>query len=430
MLEGLVRLGDVVVDIGPLRAVPGFRFVLAAQAISMLGTHFTVVAVNLQVYQLTGSSLQVGAVGLVFGAALLIGMLSGGVLADRVDRRAIAVATRAAVVLVFAGLAVNATLPAPHLWVVYVAAVLAGGINGLGGPALMALVPTLVGPARLAAAAALTALAIQFGAVIGPALAGVIVAGPGLAVCFAIDAICFAISAVLLCLLAPVPRSEATGDTHPIRSIAEGISFVRRDRVVGGVLLIDTVAMVLAMPYALFPELASEHFGGGPQTVGLLYSAPAAGALLAAFAGGWAGRVRKTGAVLCAAVIVWGVAIMCVGLAASLWVALVALVFAGLADTTSEILRRALIQQRTPDRLQGRVAGLWLAQGTVAPNVGNMAAGLLSRVLPAPVVPVIGGVLCVGVVAAVALRMPGLRRASLSDPVETRSVDATTPAVE
>ncbi|MFD6397496.1 enterobactin transporter EntS [Nocardia sp. NPDC060249] len=419
-----MRLGDVVIDVGPLRAAPEFRFVLAAQAISMLGTHLTVVAVNLQVYQLTGSSLQVGAVGLVFAVALLVGILSGGVVADRADRRMIAVATRAAVVVVFVGLAVNAALPAPHLWVVYAAAVLAGGINGLGAPALMALVPALVGPERLAAAAALTALSIQCGAVIGPVLAGVIAAGPGLAVCFALDALCFVISAVLLCLLTPVPPPDIAEDRHPIRSIVEGLSFVRRDRVVGGVLLIDTLAMATAMPYALFPELASEHFGGGPQTVGLLYSAPAVGALFAAFVSGWAGRVRETGVVLIGAVLVWGVAIACVGLTASLWVALAALVFAGLADTTSEILRRALIQQRTPDRLQGRVAGLWLAQGTVTPNVGNMAAGVLARFLPAPVVPVIGGLLCVVAVTTLSLRMPGLRRARLSSSVDPRAVDA------
>ncbi|MFD4352597.1 enterobactin transporter EntS [Nocardia sp. NPDC058518] len=430
MLEVPVRLGDVVIDVGPLRAAPEFRFVLAAQAISMLGTHLTVVAVNVQVYQLTGSSVQVGAVGLVFGVALLVGMLTGGVVADLADRRTIAVATRAAVVAVFVGLAVNAALPAPHLWVVYVAAVLAGGINGLGGPALMALVPALVGPERLAAAAALTALSIQFGAVIGPVLAGVIAAGPGLAVCFALDALCFVISAVLLCFLAPVPPPEAAGERRPIRSIAEGISFVRRDRVLSGILLIDTLAMVFAMPYALFPELATEHFGGGPQTVGLLYSAPAAGALLAAFVSGWAGRVRATGVVLTGVVVVWGVAIACVGLTASLWVVLVALVFAGLADTTSEILRRALMQQRTPDRLQGRVGSLWLAQGTVAPSVGNMAAGVLSRVLPTAAVPVVGGLVCVVAVVALTLRRPDLRRASLSGPVGARPVDADPQAVE
>lgn len=421
-----MRLGDVVIDIAPLRSAPRFRLVFAAQAISMLGTNLTVVAVNLQVYELTRSSLQVGAVAFVFGLSLLVGMLTGGVLADRADRRTIVVAARAIVVVVFAALAVNAALPAPQLWVVYAAAVVAGGINGLGGPALLAAVPALVGPNGLAAAAALTALATQFGAVIGPAVAGLVAAGPGLAVCFAADAVCFAISAVLLCFLPPLPPPASGGDQHPFRSVVEGLSFVRRDRVVGGVLLIDTLAMVLATPYVLFPELGTEHFGGGPQTVGLLYSAPAVGALLGALASGWAGRVGNTGAVLIGAVLVWGTAIACLGLTASLWVALVALAFAGLADTISEILRRALLQYRTPDRLQGRVGGLWLAQAIVAPGAGNMTAGLLARFLPAPAVPVIGGLLSVGATVVLALRMPQLRRAGLSG-ADDRDVETVLP---
>ncbi|MGW5382607.1 enterobactin transporter EntS [Nocardia sp. NPDC003963] len=410
----------MVVDITPLRAVPQFRLVFAAQAISMLGTNLTVVAVNLQVYEITRSSLQVGAVAFVFGISLLAGMLTGGVLADRADRRTIVVAARAAVVIVFAVLAVNALLPDPKLWVVYAAAVTAGGINGLGGPALLAIVPSLVGPGSLAGAAALTALATQFGAVIGPAVAGMVAAGPGLAVCFAADAVCFAISAVLLCFLPPMPP-DAGESPRPVQAMLEGFAFVRRDRVVGGVLLIDTLAMVLAMPYVLFPELAAEHFGGGPQTVGLLYAAPAVGALLGALASGWAGRVTGTGTVLTGAVLVWGAAIACVGLTASLWLALVALAVAGLADTISEIVRRALLQNRTPDRLQGRVGGLWLAQAIVAPGTGNMTAGLLARVLPVSAVPVLGGVLSVAATVVLIVRMPQLRRASLvaADRVDT-----------
>lgn len=410
-----MRLGDVVVDIGPLRSAPRFRLVFAAQVISMLGTNLTMVAVNLQVYELTRSSLQVGAVAFVFGLSLMVGMLAGGVLADRADRRTVVVSTRAIVVLVFVGLAVNSALPAPHLWVVYLAAVLAGGINGLGGPALLAVVPSLVGPERLAAAASLTALATQFGAVIGPAVAGVVAAGPGLAVCFAADALCFAVSAILLCFLPALPPPEQGRDQRPIRSIIDGFSFVRGDRVVGGVLLIDTIAMVFAMPNVLFPELGTVHFGGGPETVGLLYSATAAGAFVGALVSGWAGRAARTGVVLAGSVIVYGTAIACLGLTASLWIALAALACAGLADTISEILRRALIQHRTPDRLQGRVGGLFLAQAIVAPGAGNMTAGLLARVLPIHAVPLLGGAVCIAGALLLIHCRPELRRASLTD---------------
>ncbi|CAM01972.1 probable multidrug resistance transporter, MFS superfamily [Saccharopolyspora erythraea NRRL 2338] len=379
----------------------------------MLGTHLTMVAVNLQVYQLSGSSLQVGLVGFVFGVSLLAGLLAGGVLADRVDRRKVVLGTRAAVVVVFAGLAVNAAVPHPQLWFVYVAAVFAGAINGLGSPALLAVAPALVGPRHLAAAGALTALATQFGAMAGPALAGVIAAGPGLAVCFAVDAGCFLVSVLLLSFLPALPPVGEAGDRHPLRSIAEGVRFVGSNRIVMGLLLVDAWAMVFAMPYALFPELGATHFGGGPSTVGLLYTAPAVGAFAGALSSGWVGRTPRAGAVLIGAVVLWGAAIACVGLAPSLWLALAALAVAGFADTISEVVRRALLHNYTPDHLQGRVSGLWLAQGTTAPSVGNLTTGLFARLVSAPAAPLVGGLVCVVGVVAIALGMPGLRKADI-----------------
>jgi ENTS family enterobactin (siderophore) exporter len=180
-----VRLGQFVIDIAPLRASAGFRLVFAAQTVTMLGSGLTSVAVFLQVYQLTGSSLQVGLVGLVFGLSVFLGLLVGGILADRMDRKKIIVSTRVLCAVVIAGLAVNAAVPDPQWWLVYVAAVLTGGLVGLGGPALMAITPVLVGPGLLAAAGALITVTTQLGAMVGPALAGLIAAGPGLAVCYA-----------------------------------------------------------------------------------------------------------------------------------------------------------------------------------------------------------------------------------------------------
>lgn len=414
----------MVIDVAPLRAGKAFRLVFTTQAITMLGTNITSVAASLQVYQLTGSSLQVGTVNLVLGLALLVGLLTGGVLADRVDRKRIIVSTRAGVVLVLAGLAVNAAVPSPQLWFVYVAAVLAGGINGLGGPALMAITPTLVGPRHLAAAGALTALTTQFGAMLGPVLAGLIAAGPGLALCFTVDAISFVIGVVLLRgLPALPPGNQDSARTHPLRSMADGLKFVRRNQVISGLLLIDLWAMVFAMPYAVFPEFGTEHLGGGPSTVGLLYSAPAVGAFLGALTSGWTGRTRRTGYALIGAVLMWGLAIAGFGLSEQLWLALLFLAAAGLGDTTSEILRRALLQHYTPDRLQGRVGSVWLAQATVSPAVGNAEVGLVSRLVSAPVAVVGGGLVCVLGVVVLALSLPKFRKASLRTPTADELVE-------
>jgi ENTS family enterobactin (siderophore) exporter len=408
-----VRLGEVVVDVTPLRAGRDFRLVFATQAISMLGTHLTSVAASLQIYHLTGSSVQVGLMSLVLGLSLLVGLVAGGVLADRVDRRRIVLVTRAVTAVVIAGLAVNAAMPDPQVWFVFVAAVLAGGTSGLGGPAMMAATPTLVAPGQLAAAGALTTLTAQLGGMAGPSLAGVIAAGPGVAWCFGIDAAVYVVGLLLLAPLPPLPPEGSGEAQHPLKAMAEGWRFLRSSQVVAGLLLIDVCAVVFAMPYALFPELGTEHFGGD-TAVGLLYTAPAVGSFFGALTSGWTGRVHHTGRALIGAVAVWGVGIACFGLSSNLWLALTFLALAGLGDTASEILRRALLQHYTPDRLQGRVGSLWLAQATAGPSVGNLEAGLVARALGSSGgAAALGGVICLAGVATLALAMPELRKATL-----------------
>lgn len=406
-----VRLGEFVIDVTPLRTSRNYRLVFAAQTLTVLTTALTNVAINLHVYQVTGSSVQVGLVSLVFGMALLAGLLAGGVLADRVDRRRIILSTRVIVAVVLAGLAVNADMPHPMLVVIYVAAILAGGINGLGGSALMAAIPSLIEPAQLTAAGALITVTSQFGAMVGPSIAGLIAAGPGVAACFAIDACGYLVGVVLMSFL-PSMQSDVEPQ-HPLRALAEGFKFVRHNQVVAGLLLIDVWAMVFAMPYALFPQLAEQVFHGGPATVGLLYTAPAVGAFVGALASGWTGRVKHSGRALIASVLVWGLAITGFGLAGHLWLGLLCLAIAGLGDTSSEILRRALLQHYTPDQLQGRVSSLWLAQATSGTAVGNAEAGLAARLVGASGAVIGGGLICVAGVCLVAVTMPRLRRASL-----------------
>jgi ENTS family enterobactin (siderophore) exporter len=412
-----LRLGELVIDVAPLRTSVPFRRVFAAQTLTVIGSSLTNVGVNLQVFQLTGSSLQVGFVSLVFGVALLLGLLTGGVLADRLDRRKVVLGTRAVVAVVLAGLAINAALPSPMLWFVYVAAVFAGGINGLGGAALMAATPTLVGPKLITAAGALFTVTSQFGGMVGPALAGLVAAGPGIAACFAIDAVGYVIGVSLMWFLPSLPPTDSgEAKQHPWHAVVEGFNFVKGNQVVAGLLVVDVWAMVFAMPYALFPQLGTEVFKGGPTAVGLLYTAPAVGAFLGALTSGWTGRLRHSGRALITAVVLWGLAIACFGLSGNLWLALAFLALAGLGDTVSEILRRALLQHYTPSHLQGRVGSVWLAQATGGTAVGNVEAGLVGRWLGASGAVFAGGLVCVGGVALTALAMPRLRRASLLSP--------------
>lgn len=407
---------SVFVDLSPLRESSGFRLLFFTRVLSVLGLGLTTVAAPVQVYALTGSSLAVSAISLVLGCAIVTSTLAGGVIADRVDRSRLIVIARSASAAGSLVLVMNSASDNPAIWPIYVAAAIAGLADGMSGTALMAATPALVGKERVAAAGALMAITVQIGAIVGPSLGGLVIAGPGFTVSYAATGVSTLITVGLLLFLPPLrPTTTEDSKQHPLHSLAEGFRYVRHNRVIFGLLLIDCCAMVFAMPYALFPEIADSWFGGGAQTAGLLYAAPAVGALLGALISGWTGRVRRPGVALVVAVCAWGLAIVLLGVSQHIALAFVFVGLAGLADSISEILRRALLQRHTPDHLQGRVSSLWLAQATVGPAIGNVEAGSVAGFAGPRVALVSGGILCVSTAALVGRAFPAMRAASLDD---------------
>lgn len=410
-----MRIGQIAIDIDPLRVSPDYRRLFAGKFVSMAGNAVATTAANWQVYRLTHDSLAVGLVTLASSAGMLIGLLNGGMLADRHDRRTLLAVMPIPQALLSTLLVLNSLLSRPALWPLYAVPFGLGLMSGLSSPASTSATPALVGAARMPAAAALNATANQLGNLGGPALAGLLIAGPGLASCYAIDAVCFAVFAVAMTTVRPLPpttRAQRPG----LRSLAEGFRYVRRSGVVGGMLLVDTNAMVFGMPSALFPALASTHFHGGPTTFGLLTAAPGLGAIVGAATSGWTGHLRRPGVVVIAAGIVWGAAIATFGLVSSLPLALLFLAVAGAGDLISEVLRNTLLQQYTPDQLRGRVSSLYLAQVNSAPALGNVEAGTVAR-LVSPVFSVVsGGLACVAGAVVLGALIPALRGATLTGP--------------
>jgi ENTS family enterobactin (siderophore) exporter len=262
---------------------------------------------------------------------------------------------------------------------------------------------------------ALNSTAGQLGQLGGPAIAGLLIAGPGLASCYAIDAACFAIFGLAMIALRPLPPAERA-QRPGLRSMAEGLKYVRHNGVVGGMLLVDTNAMIFGMPTALFPALASAHFHGGSATFGLLVAAPGLGALIGAATSGWTGHIKRPGLVVIGAGIVWGAAIAAFGLVSSLPLALVFLALAGMGDLISEVLRNTLLQHYTPDGLRGRVSSLYLAQVNSAPSLGNVEAGGVARLVSPGFSVVSGGLACVAGAVVLGLLIPALRQATLAGP--------------
>jgi ENTS family enterobactin (siderophore) exporter len=420
-----MRIGQIAIDLAPLREGRDFRLLFAGRFISMAGNAVATAAANWQVYGLTHSSLAVGLLTLANSAGMFTGLVIGGMLADRYDRRALMLVSRVPLAVFAALLMANSLLSHPQLWAVYVLVLATGALSGLGAPASTAAVPMVVRPHQLPAAAALNAMGSQLGNLGGPALAGVLIAGPGLASCYGVDAVCLAVFGLTLWFIRPLPPTVRAGRPG-FRSMAEGFKYIRHNGVVGGMLAVDTSAMIFGMPSALFPALAREHFHGGSATFGLLSAAPGLGALLGAATSGWTGRLSRPGIVVIGAGLVWGAAIVGFGLSSSLAVALGFLALAGMADLISEVLRNALLQRYTPDALRGRVASLYLVQVNSAPSLGNVEAGLVAQLFTTTISVVSGGLACVAGALLLGAVSPALRRASLA----SRSEPAADPGSE
>ncbi|MFC9877173.1 enterobactin transporter EntS [Nocardia salmonicida] len=369
------------IDLAPLRTSPAFRTLFLARTISVFGIGFLVVALPIQVYQLTGSTAQVATVATVIGISAFAGTLVGGTAADHYDRRTVIVASRAAATFGFALLAVNAMLPEPRLWLIFVCAVIDGLTGGISETALVAAMPNLISSDKLAAGAALMALTADLGSMAAPALAGLLIAWLGVAANFWLAAGASLVTTVLIARLGPM-IAERGHTESPVRAVLSGFRFVVGHRIVGATLLVGCVTMLMSGWTVLVPEYVSEVLHGGETTAGLLFAAPAVGAVLGSLTSGWTGSIRRGGQVIFVATLVCAAGILGAGL-----VGVTVVVFAGLAAhgagrVVSDIARFAVVQVDTPDEFRGRVSGLWTAQLTIALSLGAVVAGVVSSAVP------------------------------------------------
>jgi MFS family permease len=398
----------VAVDVSPLREYPSFRRLWTGQAITFVGSEVALVALPYQVYQLTGSTLALGLFALTSLIPLLTLTLAGGAIADAFDRRRMLLVTETLQALGVAGLVANAMLPHPSTVALFVLATAVEACFSAGVGAMRSLPQRLVPEEAYAKASALDSLYYGLGGIAGPAIAGVLIGKAGLPVVYAVGAASFAASVVALWGLPPMPPHPGA-ERASLRSIAEGFRFVVGEKVILAFFLVDTNAMIFGMPLALFPAIAEQRFGD-PALVGYLYSAPAAGALVAGLASGWVAHVRRQGAVVVVAACGWGVAVTAFAFATELWPALLLLALAGLADQISAIFRSTMLLALTPDRLQGRVRGIEFMQVASAPSLGNLEAGAVASVTSIRFSVASGGILCVVGTLLSAAALPALVR--------------------
>jgi MFS family permease len=378
-------------DFTPLRRHRDYRLLFAAQFVSFVGTMVTYVALPYQMYRLTQSSFAVGLLGLVELIALLAVAFVGGVLADAVDRRRMVLVTDAALGAGSAALTVLAYTHASS-WTLYPVAAWMAAASALQRPSMEGLVPRLVDREEIPATAALAMFRGSIGMIGGPALGGALIATVGLPGTYLVDVLSYGASLVCLWMIRAVPPSP-DAERPSVAAVREGFRYARSRQELIGTYVVDFVAMVFGMPLALFPAMADQL--GGPRVLGMLYAAPAAGALVASFGGRWIPHVHRHGLAVMLAATVWGAAVVAFGVGSSLVPALTWLAIAGGADAVSGMFRMTMWNTTIPDTLRGRLASIEMVSYMSGPLLGHFEAGIVAAAFGVRASVVSGGVLCV-----------------------------------
>jgi MFS family permease len=394
------------IDVRPLRHA-AFRRLFIGSAVSFFGFQFTAVAVPVQMYALTKSSAWVGFLGIAGLVPLLIFALWGGAIADAVDRRRLLLAGSLLMWASTLGLFAQGVLGlrSPVLLLALVA--VQSTAFAVSMPTRSAIMPRLLPAEEIPAGNTISYTMSSLAAVAGPLGAGVVLARFPVATAYGIDAVLFTVALWAALRLPPLPP-EGPRSRGGLADVLFGLRYLATTPLLLLSFAIDIAAMVLALPRALFPQVAVDRFGG-TGAVGWLFSAIAIGSVVAGLTSGWIGRVRRQGAALIVAVVAWGLAVAAAGLAHSLWLAVLLLAVGGAADLVSAVYRQTILQTYAPDELRGRMQGVFTAVVAGGPRLGDLRAGLMAGFgITADWVG--GGLAAAAVAILLAVAFPALRR--------------------
>jgi MFS family permease len=410
------------IDTRALRHTP-YRRLFIGNAVANFGYQLTAVAVPVQMYGLTRSSLWVGLIGVAALVPLVFFGVWGGAVSDAVDRRRLLLVSSLLMWAATLGLLGHALLGTGRPAILLVLVALQSVAFAISAPTRQSIIPRLIPAGELPAANTLNATMFTAAMVAGPLCAGVLLVRAGVAAAYLVDAVAFTVALWATYALPAMPPAARKGAQagEPAggrvagarriagwREVREGFAYIMTSPVLLLSFGIDIAAMVLALPRSLFPEVAQQRFGDG--AIGWLYAAIGIGSVLAGVTSGWIGRVRRQGVALVAAVVGWGVAVALAGLAGSLWLAVLLLAVAGAADLVSAVYRQTILQTYAPDGFQGRLQGIFIAVVAGGPRLGDLRAGVTAA-FAGPTVSWVGGGFAAAVVAIIlAVAFPALLR--------------------
>jgi MFS family permease len=356
-------------------------------------------------------ALALGLVGLVRVGPIVVFGLVSGVVADVLDRRRLMLATQAGMAAIALTLAVLTLQGQATLWLVYALAGLSSALSAFDSPARQALLPSLVPRTDLPSAISVNLVMFHAASILGPSLAGVVIATAGVSAVYAVNAVSFlAVIASLLLMRGVAARPEGRPGAVSVAAALEGLRFVFASPLIRSSMLLDGFATFFSSATALLPIFAQDILGVGPRGYGWLYAAPSIGAVLASVAMLAAvDRIDRRGPALLLAVTVYGLATVGFGLSGSFVPMLLCLAATGAADTVSGVMRNLIRQLETPDHLRGRMVGVNMIFFQGGPQLGELEAGLVANWLGAPFAVVSGGLLCLVATGWLVATTPRLR---------------------
>lgn len=379
-----------------------FAIYWGGSVISLVGSQFTTVAMAWQIYELTNSPLQLGLLGLARGAPMLVLLLFGGLLADAMDRRRLLMLTQIGqmiVSVILVGLTFSGRVSAP---VLYGASLFLAFFSALEQPARTAIIPNIVPRNDLTNALALSSTQRQVANIVGPSLAGLLLAQSGAALCYVIDALSWVAMLAALALMRPAAIVPAKRGAVSIKALREGVEFVWAHPVILAMMALDFGQNFFGSGRALLPVYARDILNVGPQGLGLLYTANSVGALVMGAVMSVRRPVQRPGVWVLVAVSVYGIFTTLFGISHFFWLSFLMLAGAGAANTVSFVLRNTINQLVTPDEIRGRVTSVNSMFTNTGPQLGQFEAGALASVIGPVGSTALGGVLVTAIAAGLA----------------------------
>ena len=391
-----------------------FRLLWTSQLVSMAGSMMQNAAILWHVSLLVSPAqrgLALGMVGLVRVIPIVGFSILGGVVADAHDRRRVMLITQSGMAVAAALLGALAFLGLRSLWPIYLLAACGSAFGSFDAPARQSLIPNLVPRAHLPNAIGLNTIMFETAAVLGPALGGLVIAGPGVAWAYVLNALSFLLVIVALLAMRDVPEPPpGTRGEISFRAAREGLRFVFRAPLIRSTMLLDFFATFFASATALLPIFAQDILRVGARGYGLLSAAPAIGALITSAAlVPLADRIQRRGAVMLWSVAGYGLATVVFGVSRSFWLTFACLALTGVTDTVSMVIRHIIRQLNTPDAMRGRMTSVNMIFFMGGPQLGELEAGLVASLWGAAFSVVSGGIGCLAATGWVAARTPALR---------------------